>query len=238
MNRLQKLDSKPDGKVSFAENAVYTAMIPMGAAYLSTCLLSFVLYGEVMNRGLDSPLLAQGVPALAAAVVGTSIGLAALGNLDKEHLRNAGTAVKNLGRSFVDGISQMGKNLGLIDEGKTPICQAIDAPSSKRSYWASTALDSTRMMLAAPLLFSSVMAGIGIGYLPFVGQGNYGAAAVQAGAMGAVAAVTALAQIGLTKVKQDLKSDEKFSAAAAMAKPQDPFPMVSRPVVRDLGMEP
>jgi len=239
------MDSNKPARINHEEresplmmNIQMAAIIPTGAAFLAATLVSPIIFDDVLMKGLSSSGPASSFMTLAAGLAVTAIGSAAIVNLTLKDLKNAGTAVKNFGQALVEGVSDLGRSMGLLDKDQSPLSKIAEEPVKNRSYWATTAVDSARLMLVSPLLYTTVTAVVGAIGVPFAGQGNYAAAAMMVGAMGAVSAATIGAQFGLSKLRNNLQSNEKFADAASSAEPEKPSPGNNRSIDSDYGLQP
>ena len=205
------------------EKAKLAALVPTGLVYVTSAAMSMITLSEKLAYTSTPPDRLYSSLALTAVA---SVGLAAIVNLKPDDLRNVGATVKRFGQTLVDGVTDLGQRLGLVEPGKTPIEQVSQEPSQRRSFWAATAVDSLRAALAAPLVFSTM--GTALLALGTVGEaltgGDVASTAMKLGVAGGVSAATYLTMKGLGKLSDGISTERSFGDAAKQAKLEDTAP--------------
>ena len=162
MNTVPNLDDPVEFKKAQAEVLEVLiklpVMAPLALAYVGLQGYAAFLAPLAMDWHWNQALASQEILACVGLATAASVGFAAIGNLEKADLKNLGVMAKNLGKHIVDGISATGKALGIIDEKDSPLPKAIEPTEQRRSYWASTAVDSLRLAVAAPAIASTFFA--------------------------------------------------------------------------------
>lgn len=181
------------------------SMVALGGGYLATTMVSLVIYGEALARGVQS-LDPVGAVAVVGGAAALSLGVAAVGNLKDEDLKKAGASVKKFGEGIVESMTALASKFGLVKDGQAPLEKVTEDQPKTRSYWANTVVDATRLALVAPLIFSTVTAGAYALSIPLGGYDNMATAAITAGALGAASVVSMLGMKGLNNIKQNLQT--------------------------------
>ncbi|MBD8088711.1 hypothetical protein IFT48_01880 [Pseudomonas fluorescens] len=185
-------------------------MAPLALAYIGLQGYATVVAPFAMDYHWNQAAASKEVLLGVGLAAVTSVAFAAIGNLEKADLKNIGTMAKNFGKSIVDGMNATGRALGLIDEKETPIQKAVEPPEKRRSYWASTAVDSMRLAVLGPMVASTAFAVCMAPMVPF----QFSNMAIPFLATAAVSASTILAFRGLDRLAGVVNPKGDFSPLA------------------------